>query len=196
MRSQTLALAVALCGLSGCNMFGPHDSFTQNDANSMATNLGNAVVNGINASHSPRRSGDVQPDVLVNSQVDGSLNCALAGYIHVLGAMTGSLDDHGTGVLSMQLTESIVGCAVASDDGNSVTVDGDPYLSAVGTFSYLNGAPSSTQHVHFGGGFRWTFSSGASGSCSVSLDLYLPNNTSSQTTLSGTICNYSVYASS
>lgn len=195
MRSRTLALAAALCGLSGCGMFGPHDSFTQNDANSMATNLGNAVVNGLNASHPARRS-EILPEVLVNAQVDDNANCALAGYIHVLGAMTGSLDNNGTGVLSMQLTESIVGCAMASDDGNTVTVDGDPYLSAVGTFSYLNGAPSSTQHVHFGGGFSWKFSSGASGSCSVSLDLYLPNNTSSQTTLSGTVCNFQVYASS
>ena len=195
MRSTTLALAVAVCGLSGCDMFGPQDKFTQNDANIIATNLGNAVVNGMNASHAAR-PGDVRPEVLVNAQVDGTSNCSLAGYVHVLGAMTGSLDNYGTGVLSMQLTESIVGCAMASDDGNSVTVDGDPYLSAVGTFSYLNGAPSSAQHVHFGGGFSWKFSAGASGSCSVSLDLYLPNNTSSQTTLSGTVCGYSVYASS
>jgi hypothetical protein len=195
MRSMTVALAMVVCGLAGCGMFGPHDSFTQSDANAMATNLGNAVIDGMNASHA-KRPGEAQPDVLVNAQVDDTANCARGGYLHVLGAMTGSLDNNGSGVLSMQLTESIVACAMAAADGNTVTVDGDPYLSAVGTFSYLNGAPSSTQHVHFGGGFRWSFTSGASGSCSVSLDLYLPNNTSSQTTLSGTVCNFSVNASS
>ena len=55
----------------------------------------------------------------VNAQVDATADCALAGYIHALGAVTGSLDNYGTGVLSMQLTESIVGCAMASDDGNT-----------------------------------------------------------------------------
>lgn len=219
MRGATaLGVALALTGcsagsLTGTSTKGP----TQSQVNSFMEQVANAYSNGMQSAHSaapaeefpvalgeggwrahpaapnpmPKPFADGLPGgperTLVNVSVSQRTNCTAGGNINVLGSMTGSLDDHGTGVLTTQVTETINSWQCIG----GFVMDGDPYLSAAGTFSFLNGVQSSPATIDFGGGFKW--SGNGSGSCNILLSMLLYANGSG--TLSGTACNYQVYVS-
>ncbi|HEU4990771.1 MAG TPA: hypothetical protein VFT41_13380 [Gemmatimonadaceae bacterium] len=158
--------------------------------NVLAQQFGKAFSNGVSNTHPLRAPADLGMSArdyaatLVNVSVQQRTNCTSGGYINVLGSMTGSIDQNGSGVLSLQVTESINGWKC---DGGW-TIDGDPYLSAAGTFPFLNGALSSAASISFGGGFRYT--GPVSGSCSEQMTLLLYQNGSGH--LSGTMCGRQV----
>lgn len=158
--------------------------------NSFMTQVAHSFGNGMASAHLLGPAGDraVQgmgpSPTLVNVQVSQRTNCTSGGYINVTGSMTGSLDNNGTGVLQLQVTETINGWQCIS----GYTMDGAPYLSAAGTFSYLNGQQSTASSISFGGGFQWT--GNGSGTCSIQMTmLFNPDGTGH---LSGVACGYQV----
>jgi hypothetical protein len=100
--------------------------------------------------------------------------------------MSGNISSSGTGLIQIQLTQTITdnACYVAG-----LIFNGDPYLSLTGTFSFLNGQPSTTQRVTISGGFKW--SGNSSGSCSMNVSTNFDR--SGHGTTSGTVCGESVY---
>ena len=207
-----MELAVAGCGAAGVAGNTTPKGLSQAQVNSFATQIANAFSNGMKSSKStapvvaaaaevwptttagvdvpfvmPFADG-VPPGIsrtLVNVSVAQRTNCTAGGNINVTGGMTGSLNDQGTGVLLLQLTETISNWQCIG----GYVMDGDPYLSAAGTFSFLNGVQSTAASISFGGGFRWSGSAG-SGSCqTIMTALFNPDGTGR---LSGTMCGYQV----
>ena len=188
----TMVLAAAAgCSapsLTGSSNKGP----SQSAVNAFVLQLAHAFGNGMQSAHllapapsrGPLGGGPAASATLVNVSVSQRTNCTSGGYINVTGSMTGSLDNNGTGVLSLQVTETINGWQCIG----GYTVDGAPYLSAAGTFSFLNGQQATAASISFGGGFQWT--GNGSGTCNVQMTmLFNPDGTGH---LSGTACNYPV----
>jgi hypothetical protein len=109
----------------------------------------------------------MQPAIVtqINQPMDAKLNCQGGGYIHLTGTITGSIDQNGSGIIQFQAEESIVNWLCEPP----FIVTGDPYVSVTGTFTFLNGAPATTEHVSISGGFQW--SGPSSGSCQINLGM-------------------------
>lgn len=186
-------LLAAAAGCSASSLTGSSNKgISQSAVNSLVTQFASAFGNGMKSAHllapAPDRGtlggGPAASATLVNVSVSQRTNCTAGGYINVTGSMTGSMDNNGSGVLSMQVTETINSWQCIS----GYTVDGAPYLSAAGTFSFLNGQQATAASISFGGGFQW--SGNGSGTCNVQMTmLFNPNGTGH---LSGTACGYPV----
>jgi len=124
-------------------------------------------------------------NTLINESVNSRTNCTAGGYITVVGGMTGTVNSCGSAYLSIQLTESIVNWQCIG----GWIVNGDPNLSLVATFTFLNGAPATRQDMTISGGFSWTGTS--SGSCQVYLHTNFDLNNGSSTT-TGTVCGHPI----
>ncbi|HKJ01329.1 MAG TPA: hypothetical protein VJ997_02710 [Longimicrobiales bacterium] len=153
-------------------------------ANAIAKQIGNAFANSMAgvtpAPPAPTEALAGPSAVAVNVQVTHRTNCTAGGHIEVLGNMTGNISDTGSGVLLLQVTETISDWRCVGD----YVVNGDPYVSVAGSMSFLNGQPSSTTSFSFGGGFKWGTAS--EDSCQMSLTLLLRTDGTGH--LSGTVC--------
>lgn len=217
-RIGTLAALLAMVGcsagsLTGTSTKGP----SQSQVNSFMQQIGTAYSNGMSAANPERAARELYParfdaagaaitppgdpfapkpmpfagglppgisPTLVNVSVTQRTTCTSGGYINVTGSMTGSLDNNGTGVLQTQITETINNWQCIG----GYVMDGAPYLSAAGTFSFINGNMGTAASIEFGGGFQW--SGNGSGTCSVNMTaIFEPNGSG---TLSGTACGYQV----
>lgn len=123
--------------------------------------------------------------VLINISVNHRTTCTAGGYITVLGGATGSLSSCGSGIIQIQLVESIVNWQCVG----GWIVNGDPYVSLVATFTFLNGAPATRQDMTINGGFKW--GTAAAESCQIHLNTNFDLNAGSSRT-TGTACGYSV----
>jgi hypothetical protein len=193
LRSPCVALLSL--ALSSCSSLTSPSTqgMSASQAQSFAQQLSTALSNGVSGAHpgagpmslslvSSRSTGISKS--LVNVSVAQRTNCTAGGYINVTGGMTGSISDTGTGVLLMQITETI-------NDWQCIggfTVNGDPYLTATGTFSFLSGALSSAATMSLSGGFKWT--GNGSGSCQIALTTLINNNGTGHT--SGQVCGQQV----
>ncbi len=200
-RIATLAssLAASLAALGGCNVASltgntSTNGMSQSQAQGFATQVATATSNGVKNSHpmrAPAQRGagpfPISP-TLVNVSVSQRTTCTSGGYISVLGGMSGSIDNNGTGVLLLSMTESIVDWQCIG----GFVINGDPYISASGTFSYLNGQPGTRQDMTISGGFKWGTT--AAQSCQIQLSI-LFNQTAGTYTMTGNVCGYQVSAS-
>lgn len=125
-------------------------------------------------------------NALVNYSFSGRTNCTAGGYIEISGRLSGSISDQGSGMLQISATETITDWRCIG--GN--VINGDPYISLAGTFSFLNWAPATTQTISIGGGFKWGTS--AAESCQIRLTINFPTAGSGSTSVSGTICGRNV----
>ena len=118
---------------------------------------------------------------MINQPVSYTLTCTAGGNMKASGSITGSISDTGTGVISLGIPITITdwGCEPP------LIINGDPYISITGTFSFLNGTPSTQQHLGISGGFK-----SATQSCQILLDTNF--NTTGGGHTSGTVCGYSV----
>lgn len=123
--------------------------------------------------------------VQLNINVNSRTTCTAGGYITVLGGLTGSINSCGTGIMQLQLIESIVDWRCVG----GWVVNGDPYISLVATFTFLNGSPATRQDMTINGGFKWGTS--AAESCQIHLNTNFDLNAGSSRT-TGTICGRSV----
>lgn len=182
--------APGLVILSACSIFDPaEDTFSKAEADAFAEQLGTAFANGMDAAAAGDASAAAAGDVLampVNVSVQRRTNCTAGGHIEVSGDLSGNIDDTGSGVLFLQVLETISDWRCVGDR----VINGDPYVSAAGHFNFLNGSQSSTATITFGGGFKWGAES--SQGCQLTLTMLLrPDHTGS---LSGVVCGHSVYA--
>ncbi len=182
-----LLLTLAACSdLTGTD---DEDSFTQGEADAFAGQVARAFSNGMGGmatapggAAAPSAAGPAAAPVRV--QLQHRTNCTAGGHIEVSGNLTGSVDDTGSGALFLQVLETITDWRCI---GGRV-LNGDPYLSAAGTFTFLNGAQSGTASISFGGGFKWGAT--AAESCQMRLTmLFHPDHTGR---LSGQVCGRSV----
>ena len=194
---------IARCGFVGvvitaCSSPGLTDSsggISSADAAIIAMQFSKALSSGALAAHpslapASQGSGTVASQSsmsampAVNVQVSQRTNCAAGGYINVIGSMTGSISDTGTGALLFGVTETIHDWQCYG----GFVFNGDPYLSAAGTFSFLSGVLSSPASISMGGGFKWTGNGG--GSCTLQLTTLVYANGNGHT--SGQVCGRQV----
>lgn len=123
--------------------------------------------------------------VMVNQSATYTLNCESGGRITASANVTGSInDDTGTGVLLISATETISDWRCLPP----FVINGDPYISLSGTFSFMNWAPATQQHIGIAGGFKW--GTGSADSCQIHLDTNFGSNGSGRTT--GTVCSHPI----
>lgn len=197
VREPVRVLVAALVALAGCTSATGTtntNTLTAAQAQWIATFLGGASANGVNAATGSAGLASAPQPVAVNVGVDYTLNCTTSGYIHVLGNVSGSIDDQtGTGVLSLGVTESLVACRSTTQSGGWLELDGDPDLSLAGTLSFVNGSLGTQQSMSLGGAFDWLFDTGQTGSCQINLSILLPSAVGGGS-VSGTVCGIQVSA--
>lgn len=187
LASLILLAAIGCSSITGTG----DDGFSQGEAEAIAEQFGTAFANGMGsvnpaASAGPAWSPAVAGPALIpiNVQVQHRTNCTAGGHIEVSGNLTGNIDDTGSGALFLQILETISDWRCV---GGRV-VNGDPYLSAAGTFTFLGGQQSGTASISFGGGFKWGTT--AAESCQLVLTaLFRPDHTGR---MSGVVCGRSV----
>lgn len=172
---------------------------SEGEATALSEAITSAAVTGMNAiDANALELQDPEAEVFktVQCSQDGStctydiplsyrLNCTAGGRIEVSGSLTGTTSD-GSGLLQIGATETI-------SDWECVTgyvINGDPYISLAGTFSFLNGVPSTQQSMTISGGFKWGLT--AAESCQISLSINFGSGGSG--TVTGTVCGYTVDA--
>lgn len=190
----SLAAVLAACSSTG-DSTGPGNSsgMSQAQAEAFAGQVARALGNGLDNTSlnvasgqrifAPPAPGPIAP-TLVNVSVEQRTNCTAGGYIQVLGNMTGNISDQGSGALLLQVTETISDWRCI---GNLV-INGDPYVSAAGTFTFLNGNLNSPASVSIGGGFKW--GTGSAQSCQMQLTMLAYSDGTGR--VSGQVCGHSV----
>ncbi len=117
----------------------------------------------------------------INIPISYTLTCTSGGNMKASGNITGSISDTGSGAI-------LIGVPITISDWSCQTpliINGDPYISITGTFTFLNGAPSTQQHLGISGGFK-----SATQSCQILLDTNF--NTTGGGHTSGTVCGHSI----
>jgi hypothetical protein len=192
-------LVIVFLLLTGCHSSNAtSDKLTQTEAESIALNFaqcGMASLSNVNSS-SPVRSARISQGIkktktLIYINCDNTMPCPAGGNIHVLGSVSGSIDDKtGSGMLLIQMTETILDCRYPE----GFVFNGDPYISLAGVFSFLNWAPATQQTFSMGGGFKWTKSGTSSiGSCQIQLTCNFETAASPGGSISGSICGRQIY---
>lgn len=125
-----------------------------------------------------------QTSCVINQPITARLSCTAGGRMDVTGNISGTINNTGTGLIQIQATETISDWSCSPP----YIVNGDPYISLTGTFSFMNGAPSTQQHIGINGGFKWGTSSVQS--CQLHLDTNFDRNGGGRTT--GSVCGYTV----
>ncbi len=211
--SRSLAvpvLAGLLALLSGCGSSSDGAATTSgmssNQAEAFARSLSLAATNSMSSLAPPAAAADVAglaegqvgaaglvgaagiscttTSCVINWPLDATRTCTAGGAIHVTGNINGTINKTGTGLIQISATETITDWACLPP----ILVNGDPYISLVGTFSFMNGAPATQQHVGISGGIKWT--GGGAGSCQIQLDTNFNANGTGHTT--GTVCGYAI----
>jgi hypothetical protein len=121
---------------------------------------------------------------VINQPITATRTCSSGGSMKVSGNISGTINNTGSGVIQISATETITDWSCQSP----LIINGDPYVSLAGTFSFLNGQPATQQHVGISGGFKWGTS--AAQSCQIHLDTNFNRDGTGHTT--GTVCDYSV----
>lgn len=179
--ASALALFASGCGVtdSGGMSQAEVEAFTQQIAGPAAGSLSSAT----GSMSSPLGTAGLArgPAVLINAPFSAQTNCTAGGNIKVSGSWTGSIDQTGSGVLSLQANETITDWQCISGH----VFNGDPYVSLAGTFSFLNGNLNSPASMSMGGGFKWD-----GGSCQIQLTFLIYAD--GHGTVSGQVCGRSV----
>lgn len=194
--------AIMVFGIAGCGDLDPFDDSSDDDtqlpistssmqqweSDAIATDITSALGDAFNnMTVSSAGVGEKSANVMVNVSTSYTLNCTAGGHITVNGSGSGSFNDSGTGMVSVSATETISDWACVSGK----IINGDPYVSAVGTFSFINGQPATQQTVSVTGGFKWGLT--ALESCQIYLTFNFPTATSGTSSVSGTVCGNTVY---
>ncbi len=125
-----------------------------------------------------------QTSCVINQPISASRTCTAGGRIAVTGSITGSISSTGTGVIQISATQTISDWMCLPP----LVINGDPYISLTGTFSFVNGAPATQQHVGINGGIKWGTTAAAS--CQIHLDTNFNRDGSGRTT--GTVCGHTI----
>ncbi len=199
-RTWLSILVVPALALAGCSDGTGPDGISDNDAQLIAFEV---VSTSIGALNSGTASGAVQGfeglaasassvPVALRYNYSHTESCPLFGRIGVTGTMSGSIDSQtGSGVLWVQVTETLTDCTFDSKNGDLV-INGSPSITLTGNFTFLGGAAATTQSLTLSGGFRWQFDEGNSTFCALSLTMNISYGGTASTTVSGTVCGHPV----
>jgi hypothetical protein len=121
---------------------------------------------------------------MINQSISARRTCVTGGAINVTGNISGSISNTGSGVIQISATETISDWSCLPP----LMINGDPYISLTGTFSFLNGVPATQQHVGIHGGIKW--GTAAEQSCQISLDTNFNRDGTGRTT--GTVCGHTI----
>ena len=196
------------CGASTSSSPSGSSGFPSGDASALAGELSSAAAGGMVSSTSAGISKDIRmvsstsaaiakeihdhPDsitcnasgCMVNVPLDYTVNCTAGGSMHLSGDIDGSINSSGTGILQFQADIAILDWACIE----GYNIASSPEISITGNFSFINGAPATTQEIVIGGGFNW--GSSAADFCSINLTTNFNSNGSGDT--SGTLCGNSI----
>lgn len=182
-----ITLILSACGSDG-GLGGPAVDTSNNLSEGQALAFAKSVTRvstssmGAPALKANAASGETtQLRAAINQQIAYTLNCSSGGYMKASGNISGSISDQGTGMILMDIPITISNwqCLPPS------VINGDPYISITGTFSFLNGYPSTQQHIQISGGFK-----SSDWACQINLGTNF--NPSGGGHTSGTVCGYSV----
>ncbi len=190
MKKLALCLVVALavgCGGEDPTGGGNGDGLTQSQTDFIVDEVTSVVLGGL---YGGSASPSLAAGVPIFVDISYTQNCPLFGRHSLSGNISGSIDDQGSGLILISATHTLTDCRY-DVGGETVTVNGDPYLSLTGQFGFLNFAPSIQQTVRIGGGFRWDTGSGGSGSCQFNLTINFDSAVGSAS-ISGTACGRSM----
>ena len=187
-----LSLALLACSSSG-DSTGPSTGLSADAAEAFSSQVARALGSGLQSTNFARGAAErfAAPlpglpiaAVPVNVSVKQRTNCTAGGYIEVSGTMTGNISDQGSGVLQLQVLETISDWRCI---GNHV-INGDPYISAAGTFTFLNGVMGEPAQVSIGGAFKWGNATGQG--CNMQLTILMYRNGTGR--VSGQTCGHIV----
>lgn len=181
-----MTLMVSACGSDGgLGDLGIDDTVSSTDmsaaqASSFASSVSKISTGTVSAPEFAA-SSDVMKAYQINQQISYTLNCTSGGNMKASGSITGSISDNGTGVILLDIPITISDWSCQTP----LIINGDPYISITGTFSFVNGNPGTQQHITISGGFK-----SETQSCQISLGTDF--NTSGGGHTSGTVCGHSV----
>jgi hypothetical protein len=202
-----VVLGASLAAMSGCGASTDASGMSSDQATAFARSVSLAAISSMNVTFAPA-AGDVaapspaerqlepgplgplftvsctQTSCVINQPIAATRSCTAGGTIAVTGNISGSISNTGTGLIQISATETITDWMCLPP----LVVNGDPYISLVGTFSFLNGFPATQQHVGISGGIKWT--GDGAGSCQIQLDTNFNGNGSGHTT--GVVCGHAV----
>lgn len=190
LRVPAILLAVFLVG--GCggdgDATGPESGVSASESATLAEDVMGALEGALNSGSQPGAAA-VPAAIPINVQYSNMAQCPLGGVISVSGSATGSIDaETGTGSIFVQVLESITDCRYAFGT-SELEINGNPNLSATGTFTFVGGQMGTQQTVRVGGGFNWQRDPGGSGFCAVNLTVIL-NTVGGGASVSGTFCGH------
>jgi hypothetical protein len=129
-----LTLAIILATMSSCKKKSDESSATLDNKDLVAQ----IFSNGMNAYSSAMNTKGSTP---LNFQIDKTINGPAGGYCHITGSLTGNItwnDQTGQitgGTALLGFTHTYNNYAFTSND-NTYTINGDPYVSWAGTFTF------------------------------------------------------------
>ena len=184
-----MTLIVSSCGSnSGLGDLGSENStdMTSGQATSFAQSISRISTSSLSAqairvNTVSDATSQSRATTQINQSISYTLTCTSGGNMKASGNITGSISDTGSGIIQLQIPITITDWSCQTP----LIINGDPYISITGTFSFLNGAPSTQQHLGIHGGFK-----SATQSCQLSLDTNF--NTTGGGHTSGTVCGHSI----
>lgn len=200
MRKSVLstAIAAAALALSGCAGDGTGPGGGNGELSASEISQLNQAILGVSAGVRGRAGARFSSEP-VTGQGSGSLTfdfdetapCQPRGDVDVAGTMALSWDDVAqTSGLSADFTVAHDGCTVPLENGQTVTLTGDPHIDVLMDAA---AGPSglTTLRVTQTGAFTWSKGAGASGRCTVAVVAELDPATGA-VTLSGEFCGMNV----
>ena len=190
-----IATCLAGCGSSSSSGGSDGDGLSENQAIALSEQISGVAMNAMNnmdpnaSVNQAAKTVQCNPDTgtcTYNIPLSYSQNCTAGGRIGITGSITGTTSD-GSGFLQISAQETIT-------DWQCITgyiVNGDPYISLSGTFSFLGGAPATQQSMTITGGFKWGTT--AAESCQISLSINFGSGGGGSIT--GSVCGYTVNTS-
>ena len=193
------ALLAGCGGSSGSSDDGGGDSgagLSETQATAFAEQIAGSAVNAMNNMDVNASASQAIKTVQCNTEtgtctynipISYRTNCTAGGRMELSGGITGTTNIDGDGILQIGVTQTIT-------DWECITgyiINGDPYVSLTGTFTFDGGAPATRNDMTISGGFKWGTT--AAESCQISLSIIFYSDGSG--TISGTVCGYSINAS-
>jgi hypothetical protein len=188
----SLIVLLAVSTMS-CKLLGLTNDMTDEQALALSQSMTNAAISGFSTAKytvngmpaASILSCPPQGPSMVRVVVENYVYCNDGGYIHVIGDGTGNFTNKGSGMIQVQVVESIVNWKCES----GFTVNGAPYLSAVATFTFMNWQPATRQDMTIGGGYSWGTKSSQTCNIHLTVNFSLQQGTAH---MSGSVCDKSV----
>jgi hypothetical protein len=151
---------VAFIAMTSCVKDKLNDALNSNELDNKDL-VNQLFTAGMSSYQSPTsKSASLKSTIPMNISVDNTVYGPAGGNIHIIGSLTGSMnfDDQTSsilgGYLSIGLTETINDYAFTSN-GGTYTMNGAPYISLAGTFTFAQGGTFGTgSSFEIGGGVQ------------------------------------------